>query len=229
MKISIFYTIILLLLCISCTVEQQLGYSGYNGNNECMTVRVRMSDKWKIVNSQLNTKELTLEFDRGRGIETQRLPLSFPIDGLSKNIQFRGANRVDGLAILHFTTDEDKQNVFNPPMAKSGISKGLRTRDAYAIFRTGNWLMLHFSIENTDRGNLLSQDQKINPPDNFRLINGVLHFVFDKNRERRNLPIHEFIGPHEKFGSSQQGSSFWGNELRWTSTIKIVPKQKKDR
>lgn len=162
---------------------------------------------------------------RGKRIEKQSVPLSFPIEDLSENIRFRGTNRVGGLVIFHFTKEENPKSAFNPPLAKSKISKGLRTREVYAIFRTSNWLMLHFSIENTDLGNLPLRP-KINPPDNFKLINGVLYFYFDGKRKKRNLPIHEFLEPHEEFGESGQGSSFWGNKLRWTSTIEIVSKQK---
>ncbi|MDE0482097.1 MAG: hypothetical protein OXI67_05935 [Candidatus Poribacteria bacterium] len=226
MKNRIIYIFSFLLLCIGCTSEQQqLIYSGYNGNTECFTVRVRVPDNWKIVDAQLKTDQLILEFNRGKRIEKQSVPLSFPIEDLSENIRFRGTNRVGGLVIFHFTKEEDPKSAFNPPLAKSKISKGLRTREVYAIFRTSNWLMLHFSIENTDLGNLPLRP-KINPLDNFKLINGVLYFYFHGKREKRNLPIHEFLEPHEEFGESGQGSSFWGNELRWTSTIEIVSKQK---
>lgn len=226
MKTRIIY-ISLLLLCVGCTVEQeQLGYSGYNGNSECFTVRVRMPDNWKIINAQLKADQLILEFNRGKEIEKQSVPFSFPIQNLSENIQFRGTNRVNGLALLHFTTEENPKSVFNPPLAKSSVSKDLRTREVYAIFRTSNWLMLHFSIEKTDLSNLPPRPKINNPPDNFKLIKGVLYFIFDTKKEKRNLPIHEFLEPHEKLGNSQQGSGFWGNELRWTSTIEIVSKQK---
>ncbi len=226
MKTQIVYIISLLLLFVSCKAEQQqLGYSGYKGNSECFTVRVRMPDNWKIVNAQLKTDQLILEFNRGKRIEKQSVPFPFPIENLSEDIQFRGTNRVNGLALLHFTKEEDPKSVFNPPLAKSEIFKGLKTREMYAIFRTSNWLMLHFSIENIHLNNLPLRP-KINPPDNFKLVNGVLHFDYNGKRKKQNLPIHQFLEPHEEFGSSQEGSGFWGNELRWTSTIAIVPKQK---
>jgi hypothetical protein len=136
-----------------------------------------MPDNWKIVDAQLKTDHLILEFNRGKKVEKQSVPLSFPIENLSENIQFRGTNRVNGLAILYFTKEEDPKSMFNPPLAKSKTSKGLRTREVYAIFRTSKWLMLHFSIEKTDPGNLPLRPN-INPPDNFKLINGVLHFQY---------------------------------------------------
>ena len=227
MKTQIIYIICLLLLCVSCTVEQQqLGYSGYSGNSECFTVRVRMPDNWKIVDAQLKTDHLILEFNRGKRIEKQSVPLSFPVENLSENIQFKGTNRVNGLALLYFTKEEDPKSMFNPPLAKSKTFKGLRTREVYAIFRTSKWLMLHFSIEKNSPGKHPSQPKINNPPDNFKLVNGVLHFYYDGKRKKRNLPIHDFLEPHEKFGNSAEGGGFWGNELRWTSTIAIVPKQK---
>lgn len=239
MKTRIIYIICFLLLCVSCKVEQQLGNAGLSGtgNNECCTVRISMPDNWKIVNAQLKTNQLHLEFDRGRGIEKQSFEVSSLVDDLDESTQFRGANRLDGLALLHFTK-EDPQIVFNPPVTKSGIFKGLKTREVYAIFRTGTWLIVDFSIENTDLGNLLSHNLQQQYYGNaidqlgmgtFKLVDSVLHFEFgENNNEKRSFPIHDLVEPHEELGKHGLGAGF-GESLRWTGHIKMVSKQKKDQ
>ncbi len=120
-------------------------------------------------------------------------------------------------------------SVFTPPLAKSKVTKGFRLRESYAIFRTSKWLMLHYSIEETNSSKRPSRT-KVNPPDNFRLINNdALCFYFEGKRLKRKLPIQDFLDPHAEMGSSSEGSSFWGNELRWTSTIEILSKQMQAR
>jgi len=230
MKTRLLCVISLLLLSVSCQVEQQeLVYSGYGGNRDCFTVWVRMPDKWKIVSAQLKTDQMIIEFNRGKITEKQIVPFSLPFKGLSDNILFRGTNRLDGLTLFHFTTEEDPMSAFTPHLAKSKVTKGFRLREAYAIFRTSNWLMLHYSIEETNSSKRSSRT-KINPPDNFRLINdNTLHFDFNGKRLKRKIPIQDFLEPHEEMGSSSEGSSFWGDELRWTRTIEIVSEQMQDR
>ncbi len=230
MKTRLFCVISLLLLSLSCQFEQQeLVYSGYSGNRDCFTVRVRMPDKWKIVNAQLKPDQMIVEFSRGKITEKQIVPLSSPFKELSDTIQFRGTNRLDGLTLFYFTTVEDPMSAFTPPLAKSKVTKGFRLRESYAIFRTSNWLMLHYSIEEINSSKRPSHT-KINPPDNFRLINNdTLCFYFDGKSLKRKIPIQDFLEPHDKMGSSSEGSGFWGNELRWTSTIEILSKQMQDR
>lgn len=225
--------IIILLLCVSCTVEQP-GYVGSSGNNECRTFRLRIPNNWKIVNAQLKPNQLNLELDKGKGIEKQSLPLLFTIKDLSENIQFRGTNRVDGLALLYFTKEENPQSVFNPPVATSKISSGLKEREVFAVFRTSNWLIVYFSIENTDFGNLLFRDLqqkyignvKNDQRGTFKLIDGILHFEFGENKEKRSFPIQKFVKQHEESNRGGGGSSFSGNKLRWTRRFKMTPKQK---
>ncbi len=231
MKIRIVYFITLLLLCMSCAVEEQLRYEGFSGNAECWSVRVGMPDDWKIINAHLETNQVLVEFDRGRGAEKQIVQLSFPIKDLNKHIQFRGANRINDLAILHFTVEEDPQSRFNPPMAKSEIINGFRTKKVYAIFRTSKFLMIYFTIENTNPGKLLSfidlRSMK-NSTDSFKLVNGVLHFKFGGKRHKVKLPTNEFIGPHEELRGWSGSSNFNGNILRWSTAIEIVSTEKKD-
>lgn len=234
MKTWIIYIISLLLLCVSCKVEQQLDYVGFTGNNECRTVRLRIPNNWKIVNAQLKTNQLNLEFDKGRGIEKQSLPILFQIEDLSENMQFRGANRLDGLALLYFTKDEDPQNVFNPPLAKFKISKSSKEREVFAVFRASNWLMVYFSIENTDFGNLLSHnlqqkyigDVKIDQRGAFKLVDGILHLEFGENKEKRSFPIQKFVEQHEKSNRGSGSSGFSENKLRWVGHFKMASKQK---
>ncbi len=237
MKIRIVYFISLLLLCMSCAVEEQLRYEGITGNGVRCTVRLRMPEKWKVVSAQLTPKQLTIEFDRGSGKEKQKLPISFDLIDADKGIEYRGVNKVGGLTLLYFTKEENPQSVFNPPLATSKISTGLKEREVFAIFRTSNWLMVYFSIENTDFGNLSFHDlinQYYGDSDTkqrgrFKLVDGVLHFEFGANKnEKRKFPIQKFVEPHEKFDGSGGGSSFSSNKLRWISHFKMVSKQKKD-
>ncbi len=72
MKTSIIYVFSLLLLFFGCNIErQELVYSGYNGNRDCFTVRVQIPDKWKIVNAQLKTDQMIVEFNRGKRIKNR--------------------------------------------------------------------------------------------------------------------------------------------------------------
>ncbi|MCY4403410.1 MAG: hypothetical protein OXD54_12605 [Candidatus Poribacteria bacterium] len=225
------------LLCMSCAVEEQLRYEGLNGNDDRCTVQVRMPDKWKIVSAQLTPKQLTIEFDRGRGREKREFPISFDLIDADKGIKYRGANKVGGLTLLYFTKEENPQSVFNPPIATSNISTGIKEREVFAIFRTSNCLMVHYSIENTDFGNLSFHDlikryygdSDTKQRGSFKLVDGVLHFEFGANKnEKRKFPIQKFVEPHEKYDGRGGGSSFSANKLRWTSHFKMVSKEKKD-
>ena len=106
MKIHIVYIFSFLLLFISCTAEQHISYDGFSGNNECCTVRLRIPDNWKIVNAQLKANRLSLEYDKGRGIQKQSFNINplMNFDGFTK---FRGSSRIDRLAFLYFTKDEN--------------------------------------------------------------------------------------------------------------------------
>ncbi|MCE2402947.1 hypothetical protein J4G08_18950 [Candidatus Poribacteria bacterium] len=245
MKTQIVCIMSFLVLCMSCTVEQQLRYVGSTGNEECCTLWVRMPDNWKIVNAQLKPKnkpkQVTIEFDRGKGIEKQSLLLSYrnlglgliSLHDLDENIQFRGTNRLDRLVLLHFTK-EDPQNVFTPPLAKSNISKNSKSREVFAVFRTSNWLIVHFTIENTILGNLLSHnlkqhyfgDEKNDQRGTFKFVDGILHFAFGKNKEKRSLPIHKFIEPHKELKLIGRHRGRANSKIDWTWHFKIVSKQK---
>ncbi len=127
MKTQLALIISLLLLFISCAVDLQFSYDGIIGNVGKCTVRVCMPDRWEIVNAQLNTEELVLEYDRGIGVEKQHFPLICRFVANDESLQFRGANRIEGLSLLHFTNEEDPQSVFNPPLAKTSINEGLKS------------------------------------------------------------------------------------------------------
>lgn len=241
MKTRIIYIISFLILCSSCTVEhgQQFGYDGINGNSGCYTVRVRIPENWKIVDAQLKPKKLTLEFDRGRGIEKQSFPIAYYLLDADNSVQFRGVNRLNGLTLLYFTKEEDPQSVFNPPLGTSKITISLKEREIFAIFRTSNWLVIHYTIKKTDIGNLILHDLRkryAKNPNNkgskisFKTIDGKLHYnlVFN-NKEKRSFPIDKYYGQHEIYGSSRESSSVSDNELRWTWHYKITSNQKMDR
>ncbi len=238
MKTRTLYIISFLLLFSSCKVEQQVEYFGFTGDKKCCTVKVFMPDNWKIVNAQLESNHLNLAFDKGRGIEKQSFPDSFSNIDADDSIQFRGANRVGRLALLHFTKEEDPQSAFNPPVAQSGTTEGLGTFEKYAIFRTSNWLMVHFSIESTQRDNLpflnLKQhyygDVDLNRSPYCKLTKEALLIVFGKdNREKRSFPIHDFIEQHEVVEYGGGGAGVGEIRIELTQHFKIVPIQKKEQ
>ncbi len=241
MKTNILYIISLLLLCVSCNVEQkqQLSYVGGGGNSEYRILEVRMPESWKIVNAELTPKQVNLELDRGNGIEKQSLLLPFPIKKLNENIKFRGANRLDGLTLLHFSIEEDPQSEFNPPIGTTKISSGIKKREEFAIFRTSNWLVIHYSIKNTVLGDLTFHDltkRYAKDPNNkgntasFETIDGKMRYnLAFNNKEKRSFLIDGYYGQHETYNRRSVGSSKSNNELSWTWRYRINSKQEKDR
>ncbi len=239
MKTRIVFIIGLLLLCVSCNVEQRhhLSYEGGGGGNEYRMLEVRMPENWKIVNAQLETKQVNLELDRGNGIEKQSLLLPWPIKDLNENMKFRGANRLDGLTLLHFSIEEDPHSEFNPPIGTTKISSGIKEREEFAIFRTSNWLVIHYSIKNTVLGELTFHDlakRYAKNPNNkgsiasFETIDGKMHYnlVFN-NKEKRSFLIDGYYGQHETYDGRSVGRSKSNNELSWTWRYKVVSNEKK--
>lgn len=233
MKILIVYIVSFIFLCSSCGVKQQLQYDGLIGNSDRCTVKVSLPKKWKIVNAELKSNQLNLEYDKGSGIENQTLSLSHQSPELD-SMQFRGVNKLGGLTLLYFTKVGDSQLIHNLQLSTANISTGLKIREEYAIFRTGNWLMIHFTIENTSVGNLLftnlrkkfyrgaNTDQRVT----FKTNDDALFFEFGKNyTEKRSFPIHGFIEPHERLGNNGGANSFNENKLNWTWHYQIDSKQ----
>ncbi|MYF98489.1 hypothetical protein F4212_05050, partial [Candidatus Poribacteria bacterium] len=132
MKYQVVLIFSFLFFYVGCSDDPQpIIYDGFSGNAERWSIRVGMPEDWKIINAHLESKRVLVEYDRGRGVEKQYVQLSFPIKDLNEHIQFRGANRINDLAILHFTVEEDPQSKFNPPLAKSENINGFRTREEY--------------------------------------------------------------------------------------------------
>ena len=222
------------MLCSSCGVKQQLHYDGLIGNSDRCTVKLSIPKKWKVVNAELEPNQLNLEYDRGSGIENQTFSLSHQSPELHNIMQFRGVNKLDGLTLLYFTKGGDTQLTHNLQLSTAKISTGLRIREEYAIFRTDNWLMIHFSIENTFVGNLLFTNlrkkfyrgadtaQRVS----FKPIDDELLFEFGKNyTEKRSFPIQNFIKPHESLGNNGGANSFSEDKLVWTWHYQIDSKQ----
>ena len=248
MKVSILYIFSFFLLFVSCSVEQgqQLVYEGATFSDECRTIQVRMPENWKIVNAQLEFKQMNLEFDRGKGIEKQSLPIPFQFDDFDKNfkfrnenIKFRGANRLDGLTLLHFTTKEDPQSEFNPPIGTSKVTTSIREREEFTIFRTSNWLVIHYSIKKTSLGDLIHHNIRrryAKNPNNkektvsFKTIDGKMHYnlVFN-NQEKRSFLIDNYYGQHETYNSSSLSQSRSNSEISWTWHYKIASNVEMDR
>ena len=166
-----------------------------------------------------------------------RLHLS--LMGFDGNIKFRGLNRVEGLALLYFTKDENPQSAFNPPIGTSKITANLKEHETFAIFRTSNWLIIHYEIKNTAIGNLIAHDlmkRYAKNPNNkgnmasFETIEGKLHYnLMFNTKEKRSFPIEKFYGPHEKYGSWTHGAGLANNGVKWTWEYKIISKQTKDQ
>ena len=241
MKTNILYIISLLLLCVSCNVEQkqQLSYVEGSGGHEYRMHEIRIPENWKIVDAELDFRQLNLEFDRGNGIEKQSLLLPFPSKKLNENIKFRGANRLDGLTLLHFSIEEDPQSEFNPPIGTTKISSGIKEREEFAIFRTSNWLVIHYSIKNTVLGDLTFHDltkRYAKDPNNkgntasFETIDGKMRYnLAFNNKEKRSFLIDGYYGQHETYNRRSVGSSKSNNELSWTWRYRINSKQEMDR
>ncbi|RKU31952.1 hypothetical protein C6497_00355 [Candidatus Poribacteria bacterium] len=222
------------MLCSSCGVKHQLHYDGLIGNSDRCTVKLSLPNKWKVVNAELATNQLKLEYDRGSGIEKQAFSVSHKSPELYSIMQFRGVNKLDGLTLLYFTKVRDSQPTHSLQLSTANVSTALRIREEYAIFRTDNWLMIHFSIENTSIGNLLftnlrkkfyrgdDTDQRVS----FKPIDDALLFEFGKNySEKRSFPIQNFMKPHESLGNNGGANSFCENKLVWTWHYEIDSKQ----
>lgn len=240
MKTGIVYIISLLLLCIGCSleIEPQFEYVETIGSNGCYTVRVRMPENLKISNAQLESHKLTVEYDRGRdrGVDKWTYSSSNRINDVVESVQFRGANRIDGFALLYFTEEEEPQEQFNPPIGTTKISSGIKEREEFAIFRTSDWLVVHYSIKNTVLGDLTFHDltkryaRKNNKGDiaSFKTIDGKMHFnLAFNNKEKRSFPIDGYYRQHETYGSSSGSHSRTNNELSWTWRYKIISNENK--
>lgn len=220
---------------MSCNVEQrpQLSYVGGGGSNEYKTLEVHIPEDWKVINAELEPKQFIVEYDRGHGAEKQNVHLPFPIKNLNENMKYRGANRLDGLVLLHFSADEDPQSEFNPPIGRSKVTSGIREREEFAIFRTSNWLVIHYTIKNTVLGDLTFQDltkRYEKKPDNdkktvsFKTIDGKMYYNLRLNdKEKRSFLIDGYYGQHETYNRSSAGESRTNNEISWTWRYKIIP------
>ena len=233
MKTRFVFIIGLLLLCVSCSVERgKLGFEEASMEKEYRMVKVRMPENWKIVNAQLEFNQMNLAFDRGEGIEKQRLPLPIHFHDFDENFKFRGANRLDGLALLHFSTNEDPQSEFNPPIGTSKVTTGIREREEFAIFRTSNWLVIHYTIKNTGLGNLTFHDLTKRYAKNqnnkaktasFKTVDGKMHYdLVLNNEEKRSFLIDGYYRHHDTYNKSSLSESKSNNELSWTWRYKII-------
>ena len=198
------------------------------------TVKVSLPKKWKVVNAQLEPSQLNLEYDTGSGIENQTFSLSDQSPELDGNMEFRGVNKLGGLTLLYFTQVGDPQLTHNLQLSTAKNSIGLKMQEKYAVFRTGNWLMIHFTIENTSVGNLLFTNLRkkfyrgadTNQKVTFKIIDDALVFKFGENyTEKRSFPIQGFIKPHESLGNNGGANGFSKNKLSWTWHYQIDSNQ----
>ncbi|MCG9126407.1 hypothetical protein JT359_02290 [Candidatus Poribacteria bacterium] len=234
MRIFIIPIVSFIFLCSGCGVKQELHFDGFIGNNDRSTVEVSLPEKWKVVNASLEPDQLNLEYDRGSGIEKQTFSISHQSPELDINMEFRGVIKLDGLTLLYFTKPGDPQLTDNLQLSTAKSSTWLKIREEYAIFRTGNWLMIHFTIENTSVGNLLFTNLRkkfYSGTDTaqtvtFKHIDDALVLNFGKNySEKRSFPIHGFIKPHESLGNNGGANSFSKNKLSWTWHYQIDSNQ----
>lgn len=241
MKTGIVHIIGFLLLCVSCNDEQkqQLSYVEGGIGGDYRIHKVRMPENWEIVNAQLESKQVNLELDRGKGVEKQSLLLPSAIKNLNESMKFRGANRLDGLTLLYFSIEEDPQSEFNPPIGTTKISSGIREREEFAIFRTSNWLVIHYAIKNTVLGDLTFQDltkrfaKNLNNKGSiasFKTIDGKMHYnlVFN-NREKRSFLIDGYYRQHETYNIRFYSLSKTDNKSIWTWGYRINSHPIKDR
>ncbi len=222
----------LLLLFSGCNVEEKPHVTVRGG--DWYTVQVNISDNWKIANAQLEADRLHLEVDKGKRIEKLNLQLLFPLENFNKDVAYRGANRLDGIALLHFTK-EDKQQAINNALGKTIISKGLKSCEVLAFFRVGNRLFINFRIENTPIGYLTAHDlekhylsgrhpdQRTNRP--FKITKGNLEIEFSENhKENRTIPMKNLVKANEVFGGSFCGSILQSGKLEWECLIEFKSK-----
>ncbi len=232
------FIISLLLLCCSCAFEDRQDRPRviYKLNSSWYTVRVNISDDWKIDNAVLESNLLLLELDRGKGKEKLSLPLLSPLENFNQDVEYRGANRLSGLSLLHFTKEDEGQgNKFQ--LGKSDISKGLKSREVLAVYRVGNRLFVHFRIENTGIGHIAFHNLKKqyllgdddlktgNRPFPFIITKGNFKIDFGVNHKKnRILPINELIEQGEKILRGGGGSSLGDRELKWTYVLELATK-----
>lgn len=209
------------------------------------TFQVVIPEFWKIVDAQLklnpSNKEFDLhfEFDRGQGIENISLPINFPLKDYTENIQFCGANRVNGLAFLHFIKGDPQISAI-PSLSISRINKKEKFHETILAFRNGNQLVVHVLAENTPFGSLQSHNLRHyyfgeteirdRHEKTLKLNKGVLHFNFGKESEgNREFPIHKLVKLHEEFGSGSELAAKGEDRLQLTSHYELVSKEKKYR
>ena len=237
MKTRTFFILSLLLLCVSCNLEQkqQLSYVEGNWGHEYRIHKIRIPENWKIVDAQLDFRKMHLEFDRGKGIEKQTLEYPYRnmdiIDDFYEGLKFIGSNRFDGLTHLHFSIEEDPLSEFNPPIGSTKISSGIKEREEFAIFRSSKWLVINYSIKNTFLGNLTFHDvtkryanNQINDGNiaSFETIDGKMHYnIVFNNRVNRSFLIDKYYGQHETYNSSGQSQSKTNDKLIWTWGYRI--------
>lgn len=236
MRICLGYIIGILLLCVGCSFEEQpdFRYVGVTGSQGCYTLQAHIPENWKIINAQLSPHEVIIDYDDGRRIGKQRYSSSNNLFYTDDSIQFRGVNRIGGLALLYFTKEEDAKGKFNPPIGTTKISSSIREQEAFAIFRTGNWLIIHHSIEKTGFGKLIHHSLR-DPNHNrekwsFQSIDGKMRYNLVLNdKEKRSFLIDKYYGQHETH--SIIGESFSGSEdrLKWSWQFKITPKQEMEK
>lgn len=234
MRILIIYIVSFILLCSGCGVKQELHFDGFIGNNDRSTVEVSLPKKWKVVNASLEPNQLNLEYERGSGIEKQTLSVSHQSPVLDIKMEYRGVIKLGESTLLYFTKVGEPQLAHNLQLSTAKISTGLKIREEYAIFRTDNWLMIHFAIENTTVGNLLFtnlrkkfyRDTDTDQTVTFKHIDDALLFEFGKNHtEKRRFPIHGFIEPYERLGNNGGANSFSANKISWTWHYQIDSNQ----
>lgn len=212
------------------------------GSDGWSTFQIVMPVHWKIDDAQLNLNpmnqefDLHLAFDRGRGIEKHSLPVDFPSDDYAEDIQFSGANRIDGLAFLHFSK-KDPQTMAKPSLGISRINKEAKFHEIILAYRSGNQLKVLFLAENTPFGNLLSHDLhhyyfgeteiKDYAKYTLELNNGELQFNFGNNSKgNRNFPIHKLVNRYEEFGPGGEGAAMGSVRLQVTARYELVSKDK---
>ncbi len=249
MKTSTVCIVSFLLLCSSCQIEQQprdffeqephtisIDSDGWS------TFQVVMPDNWKIVDAQLNlnpsNKEfnLHLEFDRGKGIEKHSIPASFPPEDYTEDIRFIGANRIDGLAFLHFNKKEPQIDA-KSSLGISRIKKDAKFREIILAYRNCDQLTVHLLAENTPFGTLMSHNLRHyyygetenddHTEDILELNKGVLQFNFGENyKGNPNFPIHKLVKLHEELGSGSVLYAKGEIRLQVTSHYELVSKDK---
>ena len=250
MKISIVYIVSLLLLCSSCQIGQQsheffeqkprmicIGSDGWS------TFQVVLPEYWKLVDAQLKLNQsnkefnLHLAYDRSRGIEKISLPIDSPLKYYTDDVQFCGANRVDGLVFLHFN-NKDFQISGNPTLEVSRINKDSEFHEILLAFRSGNQLVFHLLAENTPLGNRQNHNlrhyyfgETENDDDTkqtLKLNKGVLQFNFGKNpKSDRNFPIYKLVNRHEELRSGSRTAVMGANRFQLTAYYELVSKEKK--